>query len=283
MMQTRFARTLLLSLWLLAGVACAQHAAMVTDLEGRVELAGGARLSILSDLDAGAQVQLALGARMVAVYLASGDEYAFRGPAVVRFGADQPQVVSGVKAQKRTTRMGEMGVPLKVRPEGLAQAAIVMRSVNPAASFRLLSPLPGKTLDPQPEFRWTSLGAGLTYRFELRDRSGKVLSERSVDGASLRLPATVALKEGAPLVWDVSVRAPDGERHAASGEFTIAAEDLRTRVAALRPAPDAPLSERVTFAAWLEQMELRDEARKYWVRASRERPDDARLRRLAAE
>jgi hypothetical protein len=51
----------------------------------------------------------------------------------------------------------------------------------------------------------------------------------------------------------------------------------------LRPASTALLSERVVFAAWLEQMELRDEARKYWKNAAAERPDDRRLKNMAGE
>jgi hypothetical protein len=43
------------------------------------------------------------------------------------------------------------------------------------------------------------------------------------------------------------------------------------------------VSERVAYAAWLEQMELKDEARRYWRALSAERPDDARLKALAAE
>ncbi len=51
----------------------------------------------------------------------------------------------------------------------------------------------------------------------------------------------------------------------------------------MRAAPAAPVSERVAFAAWLEQMELRDEARKYWRALATERPDDEKLRVLATE
>ena len=51
----------------------------------------------------------------------------------------------------------------------------------------------------------------------------------------------------------------------------------------MRPAVTAPLSTRVAYAAWLDQMELKDEARKYWRMLSAERPEDARLKALAAE
>jgi hypothetical protein len=43
------------------------------------------------------------------------------------------------------------------------------------------------------------------------------------------------------------------------------------------------VSQRVAYAAWLEQMELRDEARRYWKALSAERPEDAKLKALAAE
>ena len=43
----------------------------------------------------------------------------------------------------------------------------------------------------------------------------------------------------------------------------------------------APVSSRVAYAIWLEQMELKDEARKYWQALHVERPDIARLKALA--
>ena len=44
-----------------------------------------------------------------------------------------------------------------------------------------------------------------------------------------------------------------------------------------------PLSSRIAYAAWLDQMELKDEARKYWQTAATERPDDPRLKALAEQ
>jgi hypothetical protein len=55
---------------------------------------------------------------------------------------------------------------------------------------------------------------------------------------------------------------------------------VRAEAEALRPAASAPLSTRIAYAAWLDQMELKDEARKYWRAAAAERPDDARLKAL---
>jgi hypothetical protein len=57
--------------------------------------------------------------------------------------------------------------------------------------------------------------------------------------------------------------------------------ELRAQAEALRPAAGAPFSERVAYAAWLEQQQLGDEARAWWKKLAAERPDSAQLRALA--
>ena len=99
----------------------------------------------------------------------------------------------------------------------------------------------------------------------------------------MELPASVQLKEGVPYTWEVSARLPDGRKYSSSAEFAVAPADLRAQAEALRPAASARLSTRIAYAAWLEQMDLKDEARKYWKAASVERPEDSRLRALAAQ
>jgi hypothetical protein len=83
--------------------------------------------------------------------------------------------------------------------------------------------------------------------------------------------------------WEVTTRLPDGRKYATSADFAVAPASLRAEAASLRPAASAPLSSRIAYAAWLDQMELRDEARRYWQAAAAERPDDARLKALAAQ
>jgi hypothetical protein len=104
-----------------------------------------------------------------------------------------------------------------------------------------------------------------------------------VESTSLKLPASVTLKEGASYTWEVSTRTPDNRRYVSAGDFSLAPADLRAEAQSLRPAPSAPVSDRVAYAAWLEQAELRDEARKYWQALAKERPDDEKLKALAAE
>ena len=158
----------------LAGTARAQPVALVTDLVGESQPA------ILSEIPAESRLKLRKDARLTVLYFASGHEYSFRGPALIRFRGDEPQVLEGARAERRALPVAQNGI----KPGGVQPAAFVMR--NPK---------------PQPD--------------------------------------------------------------------------------AVRPAAGAPLSERVAFAVWLEQVGLKDEAARYWKALAAERPDSARLRALA--
>jgi len=282
----RFAALLVL-LWVhgLAAAATAAPVAMVSDLQGKGALiAGGARtaLALLADLEAGAQVELEAGSRMVLLYLDGSGEYVFSGPALIAVRPQQPQALKGAAAQKRSILGGKAG-DVRLKPLGTVQGALVMRSVGGRGRIRLVSPAGTRTVEASPEFRWESEQAGLTYRFELTDDTGKTLHESELTGTSLKLPAGVRLAENVPYTWSVSARTPDGRRSSSSADFSIAPVSLRQQVTALRPAPAAPVSERVAYASWLEQLELKDEARGIWRALAAERPDDQRLQALARD
>ena len=260
--------------------ASAQSIALVTDLSGRVT--GPGAVTILSEIANDARLQLEPGARLVALYLKSGDEYTFSGPAQIQFRAAEPLVVSGAKPQKNANPLGK-GSNVTIRPVNVAQAAYVMRSGRPTARIRLLTLSGTKTLEAAPEFHWQGVEQGARYRFEITDDTGKSLHESEMDGTSIRLPPALQLREGVSYTWEVSTRAADGRRYVSAGDFSIATAEVRAQAQALRPAAGAPVSERVAYAAWLEQVELRDEARKYWRMLSAERPQDDRLKALATE
>ena len=104
------ARVAITALFALPTLAYAAGVAMVTDLQGKASATGDGRLkdvTILSEIDAGAQVQLAAGGALVAMYLSSGAEYAFKGPATIVFKGDQPDVTSGAKPEKRNAALGD--------------------------------------------------------------------------------------------------------------------------------------------------------------------------------
>ena len=247
---------------------------------------GGAvqgEVTILAEIERDTRLQLDGGARLVVIYLKSGNEYAFTGPAQIQFRSNEPHVVSGAQPQKRASLLGGSGRDVTIKPFGVTQGAMVMRGTFPAARIKLLNPVGTRTLESAPELRWQGVEGGLRYQFELNDDTGKSLFEIQVEGVALTLPPEIRLQEGIGYTWAVSARLADGRRYVNSGDFSIAPADLRARVEALRPASGASVSERVAFGAWLAQSELRDEARKYWRVLAVERPDDPRLRLLAAE
>jgi hypothetical protein len=269
--------------WTLSAAALGAGIAMVTDLQGKASASGDAAaptLTILAELQPGAQVQLGAGGTLVVLYLDVGDEYVFKGPATIVFHPSQPEVMKGQKPEKRSA-LGKDGKDIRIKPVGMAQAAIVMRGARANARIQLLNLRDTRTLETQPEFRWQALQPGLRYGFKLSDETGRTVFETTVVATSFKLPATVQLKEGVPYTWEVSGRVSDGKKYATAGDFVVAPADVLAQAAALRPATSAPLSSRVAYAAWLDQMELKDEARKYWQEAAAERPDDPRLKALA--
>jgi hypothetical protein len=268
----------------LATVAQGAGVAMVTDLTGKATAASAGRsreVTILAELDAGARVELGAGATLVALYLDAGDEYVFKGPATIDFKPGQPEVPAGAKPEKRALALGKGGKDVRIKAVGMTQGAIVMRSVRTDARIQILSLNRTRTLDLPLQFRWKELQPGVKYDFELADDAGRVVLETVVDATSFTLPASVQVKEGVPFTWQVSARLPDGKKYSNAAEFVVAPAELRAQAEALRPASAAPLSTRIAYAAWLDQADLKDEARKYWQAAAAERPEDPRLKALA--
>lgn len=281
-----FSALLLLGHCIASGAAGEPAVAMITDLEGKAVLADDARkpaVSILSEVRQDARVHIEAGGRLVAVYLNSGQSWEMKGPAVVQFRPQQPDAESGTKPQPRGSALSKGSKDIRIKPVVVAQAAIVMRSIKPSMKLKLLNPLGNKTLEERPTFAWKGLAPDIQYRFALLDESGRTLHETTVADTSLTLPAQVTLSETATYTWTVSAQHPEGMSFSNASDFSLASADLRQQVEALRPAVNAPFAERIAFAAWLEQMALRDEARKYWIAAAAERPDDPRLKVMAGE
>lgn len=255
--------------------------AMITDLVGEASMVAEKKTaSILDEIAIDQRIKLDAGARMVLVFLKSGEEFDFRGPSLVHVRATQAEALSGAPPERRNTRFGG-GKAIRISPININQGAVLMRSLQGQTHLRLLSLVDTVTLDAWPEFRWHGSQAGTLLRFELYDDKGKRMLEREVGGEAFILPGTVHLRSGIRYRWLLSGKAANGQSISNSGHFSLASLDLRADAENLRPGPNASLSEVVIYAAWLEQKELRDEARKYWRIAAAERPNDSRLRELA--
>lgn len=264
----------------------ASSVAMLTDLQGNVALAGDPKLpalSILSELNQDSRVVLGNGAHATIVYLNSGQEYELSGPAEVQLAADHPASITGFAPRQHGAALTRSHESIRINPVQVTQAAIVMRSFAPIQKLKLLNLFDSTTLELHPTFQWQPPQSGLHYKIALLDNAGKTIFSTTVDDVSLRLPESVPLQVGVDYTWMVSTKDASGKNYSNTGDFSLASEDLRAQVERLRPGTDAHLSERVVFAAWLEQMHLRDEAHKLWKAVAEERQNDANLKVLTGE
>jgi len=262
-------------------VARSEAVAMVTDLTGNVTAQNNSEpLSILAEIEAGARVHVAAGARLVTLYVKTGDEYTFSGPADVEFRGSDPLMLKGGAIEKRSSVLGK---PVVIKPVGVAEAAYVMRGGGAKGRVQLLNLHSTKTLHTWPEFRWGGIRGVAAYHFELSDSSGRTLVAQNVDKTTYRIPADRRLSRGETYLWEVATQSADGYRYVGTGDFTVDSDELGSQAEALRPDPGAPVSMRVAFAAWLEGVDLKDEARTYWKALAAERPGDGKLKSLAAE
>lgn len=167
-------------------------------------------------------------------------------------------------------------VTLLMATAAQAQVAIVTDLAGRAGTLAILSEIP--------------LDSTVKLEGELT-----VLYYASGDEFRMRGPALIAFGPNEPKVLQGAVpqrRAAEAKRGALKPGGVVPATfvmrggiapELRARVDAARPAPDAPVAERVAFAAWLEQMQLGSEARPYWQALAAERPESERLRELARQ
>ena len=268
-----------------SATAGAAPVAVVTDAQGRSVLQGaapGRQLAMLAEIDGDARVQLDDKARRVVLYFSSGEEFALRGPALIQFKPAAPEAVSGHPPEKGAGR-NKADPGIRIKPGGVTQAAVRMRVAPEGPKLKLLGLSGTVTLETRPEFRWSALEPGLSYAFQLSDDTGRIVHEGKTTGNTLLLPETVQIKPNAPYTWEVSARLKNGAKYASAGDFSLATAELRAQVERARPADQATVSELVAFALWLEQMDLKDEARKYWRMARAQRPGDSRLKTLAGE
>jgi len=263
---------------ILAGMpAYAQEpVAIVTDVQGGATYgsAVASPVSILSQLNAGDRVKLASGARMAMLYYADGAQFDARGPGTVLLDAKRPRGAEGAVVELRPA---SSGAPVRLKSAGLVQGAVVMRNIG----LRVVAPDP-LVLSVRPELAWTDSRPEATYDVSLIDAAGTRVFQTATNARSVRLPENVKLVPGQSYAVQVAARVRDVGVQSARAEFKIAPDDLRKQAAALAPkSADAPVAERVAYALWLDQNDLRDEARKWWAGLAQARPEQSGLRERA--
>ena len=254
--------------------------AMVTDVAGAVKLTapkGPLAAGIATELPADARIEVPAGGRVVILLMATGEEFTLAGPATAQLRASGLEGAPAGSLARRASSVGKV----RLRTDGLAQAAVTLRAARRPEVLPLLSASATTILDPRPVFRWKPVNGAGIYRFALQDAAGAVLHEARTEATELRLPEGITLVEGKAYTWEVSTRQANGTLFANFGDFTVAAAGLRAEAMRLRPPAGASVPDRVAYALWLGSQELNDDARAAWRALAAERPDDAPLKAMA--
>lgn len=260
----------------------ARPVAMVTDLQGTVSRDGGGSLTILADLAAGTRLSLAGNGRIQVLMVADGRQFDLVGPGGFTVLADGPRADDGGRVQRGAALSGALR-DLRLRPARIAQASITMRGEPLPIALDLRYPVGTRLLTDPAHFSWTPIPAATGYVFQLMDGNGHLIHEAPTPAARIELPAPLRLRPGEFYAWQVRALLNGGGEASAWAEFGIADQELLRRVEEARPPAGADFSQRLLFALFLDQQGLRDEARRIWRDLALERPDERRLRALAAE
>jgi hypothetical protein len=151
----------------------------------------------------------------------------------------------------------------------------------PGAEAQIMSPPGPWSLSATPEFRWQPAAGKASYHFKLQDPQGQVVFELTQDDCSVQVPEHLALADDTAYTWVLETLLADGSQTRRSGNLKVVPKPVREQLQGSRPGQDAPFSERLVYAAVLEQHELHDEARPYWKSLAKDRPDDPALAKIA--
>ncbi|HEX5363509.1 MAG TPA: hypothetical protein VFW59_04520 [Gallionella sp.] len=273
------AAAILLSVFSLLAYA-AEPVAMITDLKGKVQLNGAkthGQAAMLTYLAAGEEVVLDAGAALVLTYFDEAVEYSYKGPARILIEQKSPKVVKGGIADVRQLdKEKSLGVSKFARSGKLAFATVEMRSM--VIKPTLLSPVSDKISTTTPLFAWKSVNEAEGYLLTLSENGGKPVQQIAVTTNSWQVPSETPLKPGMKYHWSVEETLKSGEKTTVIGGFSVADAETMARVNSKRPANSASLSEKVTYALYLESEGFREDAKQVWRELAAQRPDDPNLK-----
>lgn len=265
----------------LAGSAFAVPVAMVTDLQGAATLAKDkAKLGLMAYIEPGTEVVVEANARLTLTYLTKPLEQTFSGPAKIVVRADKIEVLQGGAGQSRKLDPEKVAIAQKFEPaarDRMAQATFVMRSASPR--LELIGPAATKVATTTPEFSWKALKDASGYKISLLDESGKPLGEHSVNVNVWKPGGKEALAPGKSYRWKVEATLASGQTDTAQAQFSVLDKAATKRIAKHKPKANAPFSERLLYAAQLENEGLKDEAASLWRALAGERPDEPALQK----
>lgn len=269
---------------LAAGVAQATEAvAMVTDLKGNAWMQGRGkeeRLNVASYLEQGDVVRLDNKATVTITSFKPATEYIASGPARLELKDGEIRFSGGGKLDKRNQNEQKANAArqFSVEQRGrITMAAVEMKDMK--IGLQLLAPVNAKLLNTRPEFKWSAPPETKNFVVTLFDESDKKpVSEATVNEPGWRLPDNISLQYQHQYSWKVRAELPSAGKVAATGKFSVMDEAGSRKILQQKPSGNAPFSERVLYAVWLESEDLKLDAADEWKTLANERPDEPLLK-----
>ena len=261
-------RTLLSFVLFSSAVAWADGIAFITNMKGDVALDGNPRPTLLSELAKGQKLTLGPDALASVMFVASGKEYALKGPGQYVVKDTEIASTSGMPPVTRETQWHASSKVL-VQVAQTSAASVRMRSIavpKPDTEPKLLYPTEGNIATLQPTFRWRGAD-GKGELLLLVAGQEKPVHTAKVAGGSYRMAAK--LRPDTEYTWIVSVAGNE----VGTGHFRTLTSDGLAHVEKVRPSEKAEFSDRVMFALMLQDMGATQEAHESWSRLAQERDD----------
>ncbi|MBF0099044.1 MAG: hypothetical protein HQM04_18810 [Magnetococcales bacterium] len=266
-----------------------ERVGVVLDVTGSVQLVSELNgfedespLQRTNGVSVGNRLQLAEGAEVVLMHLASFKRYVVRGPneVVVKEAGFVPK---RGKAELQGAAAG--GMVLAALGKGrkavnMPEVAIGVRDVSKKVGDIILTAPQDKErlLDGEVGLRWYPFSGAEKYRVLIKELDGAVVVEQEVSGESVTLPEGV-LKAAGRYSWQVLDAA--GGAQSEPWRFEVVSEAERDELQRMAPASSAPISEQVLYAMVLEKMGIVGEAKRQWQRLHERDPADTFFARKA--
>lgn len=256
----------------------AQAIAFITNVKGEVVVDGNVRAAILTELSRGQKLAISKDAQASVMYIASGKEYALRGPGEFHVRDAEMVAANGLPPVVRTTDWRVNGKVL-VQVAQTSAASMRMRSVAaPKAppSARLLFPTFGAVATLQPTFRWAAPESRVAADFTLSVAGqDKPVVQSKTASQAYRVPAK--LKPDTDYLWIVAY----GGSALGTGKFRTLTAEAAQAAEQRRPTEKSEFSDRLLYALMLQELGATQEAQEAWQRLAQERADLAELAALA--
>lgn len=157
---------------LLAGLALAKPAAMVTDLSGQVNI-GKKNVQLLDTLEPGSRFKVPAGSKVTLNILSNGSRYLVKGPVQAEVGKTGIRVLVGDTHSVKQLGGRKGATSSKLEPVSLTMGAEFHRK-----SSMVVLPV-GKVLSAKPTYSWFSHPEAELYRLEIRHGSERLFVEET--------------------------------------------------------------------------------------------------------